>query len=458
MKKNFLLLVVAASLFTACESPESTSSGNGKSGGISFITAITRVVGNQWEINDSVGVFQVPTGGALADAIGKNVVYYTPEGNGSFTSKKPLNYPENSTTTYDFVAYYPYKKGITKNYPVEVGSQSQINKLDLLYAKTPQQDERNTKVNLQFRHCLSNLVIEVKAGKDITSLEKLSVTLTGSPTRGIFNLEDGSLSVTDNTIKDISLNITTGNDNLSAKAEAIVIPSSWTGCTLVFKVPDQGMFTYSFKDGEFLKGKKYKLIATLSKEGTVHGVELEGLNNSIDNWDTEGGDMGSVDENFSGSGSTEPDPEPEPVPDPDTTPGDGTKERPYTVAQLLDYKSLNIKKDVYIKGYIVGVNNYKGESLFAPMTEADFENFANKYSKDNITFLFADTPTEQTATKLMSITGYKNVTDGKKYLVPKLGSYVTFQLKNGQTSNATVLWKNSCAVTSQATPIPLTFE
>lgn len=457
MKQKFLLLTLIAGMFTACESPESADSGNEKSGSISFITAITRAVGNQWEVNDMVGVFQVPTGSAFTEAIGKNIAYSTPEGNGNFTSKKPLIYPDNSTTTYDFTAYYPYKESITKTYPVNVSSQAQINKLDLLYARTVGQNKTNTTVNLKFKHCLSNLVVEVKAGKDVASLENLTVTLTGSPTQGVFNLEDGSLSVTGNTIKDIAMKISIGSDKLSAKAEAIVIPSSWTNCTLIFKVPDQGMFIYTFKEGEFLKGKKYKLIATLSKDGTVQGVELEGLNNSIDDWNTNGGDMGSVDENFSGSGSTGPDPEPEPEPDPEPDTGAGSKANPYSVTQLLDYKSLNIKSDVYLQGYVVGLCNYKGESLFAPMTEAAYETFANKTPDQDVAFLIADSPTERTVAKLIFIQGNDKIPDAKEYLIPKFGLSVRI-LINNQIDNTKYNWKQCAAVSAIAVKKPLTFE
>lgn len=327
----------------------------------------------------------------------------------------------------------------------------------MLYARTVGQNKTNTTVNLKFKHCLSNLVVEVKAGKDVASLENLTVTLTGSPTQGVFNLEDESLSVTDNTIKDIAMKISIGSDKLSAKAEAIVIPSSWTNCTLVFKVPDQGMFIYTFKEGEFLKGKKYKLIATLSKDGTVQGVELEGLNNSIDDWNTNGGDMGSVDENFSGSGSTDPDPEPEPEPDPEPDTGAGSKANPYSVTQLLDYKSLNIKSDVYLQGYVVGLCNHKGESLFAPMTEAEYETFANKTPNQDVAFLIADSPTERTVAKLIFIQGNDKIPDAKEYLIPKFGLSVRI-LINNQIDNTKYNWKQCAAVSAIAVKKPLTFE
>lgn len=451
MKKTIFILTAMAALLVACESPEAENSGSGKKGGISFTTGITRAVGNQWEVNDSVGVFQIPEGGNFTTAISKNTAYSTPDGDGNFTSKKPLYYPEGSATNYDFVAYYPYKKGITNNYPVEVGNQANINKLDLLYAKTTGQNEGNTTVKLQFKHCLTNLVVEVKAGKDVTSLENLSVTLTGSPTRGVFNLEDGSLSITDNTVKDIAMKMSFAADKLSAQAEAIVIPSTWTGCTLVFKVPEQGLFTYEFKEGAFLKGKKYKLVATLSKEGTIHGVELEGLDNTIDNWDTEGGDMGSINGNFKGDGGT-------PEPDPDGTTGDGSKENPYSVSQILDYENLNLKKNIYVTGYVVGVCNYSGQSLFSPMTEERYDAFQKPTASFSSHILLGDTNTERAPENLLSITGYKNITDLKTYLLPKDQSKVTILLRYNSFRSPTVVWAKACAALSDAVEIPLTFK
>lgn len=419
MKKVFLAAITAVSIFTACESPEATDSSSGKSDGISFSTSITRAIGNQWEVNDSVGVFQMPTGTDFSKAIAKNSPYSTPYGDGSFTSKNPLFYPEEATTTYDFIAYYPYKKNISQNYPVDVSKQTNLSKLDLLYAKTEKQGSNDTRVELKFKHCLSNLIVEVKAGTDVSSLDKLNVTLTGAPTQGTFALESGTLSVTETSVKDIPLKVTVGSDKLSATAEAIVMPYSWKGCTLVFNQPDHGKFTYTFKDGAFLAGKKYKLIATLSKNGTIKGVELEGLDSSIDDWNTEGGDMGSVDDNFDGNGGS--------VKPPVTDGGDGTAANPYTVAQLLDYKNLSLTKNYYVKAYIVGIaNTIRLTTHFGSITEDEYTTFIKgmgTYSK----ILLSDEPDERTPSKLLMITnGHKTVADAVTYLFPYIGKQVTF--------------------------------
>lgn len=430
-------MLLAVSLFTACESPESTSDNGGTNDGIRFITAISRATGNQWEVNDSVGVFQVASGQDISNALAENVLYRTPDGDGTFSSNKPLFYPDGETTTYDFTAYYPYKKGITTTYPVDVSRQTNLNKLDLLYARTNGQNATNTTVNLQFRHCLSNLLVEIKAGKDVTSLEKLSVTLTGCPTKATFDLETGKFTTGENSVKDIPLNVKAGSDKLSATAEAIVIPASWTNCTLVFRQPSEGSFTYTFKDGEFLAGKKYKLVATLSKEGTIHGVELEGLDSSIDNWETEGGDMGAVDENFEGgSGTTEP----------SLQDGDGTKSKPYIVRQLLNFESLNITKDYYVTGYFTGVANTTSlESHFGPITQEEYAVFMNKVKLSNI--LLADTQDERDSEKLVLIRETHGTLESANiYLLPQIGNKITVKISAKEAhSGVDESWKAFCS-------------
>lgn len=449
MRKILGIIALSVSILTACESPEATDSSGGKNQGISFATSITRAVDNQWEVNDSIGVFQVLTGNDFSGALAKNTPYVTAEGNGSFASSKPLYYPDGETGTFDFIAYYPYQKGITKEYIVDVSSQKHLNKLDFLYAKTIKQNAGNLKVNLQFEHCLSNLEVEVKAGKDVTSLEGLSLTLKGSPTHATFTFADAKLTVTSNSIKDIRMNTSVDKEKTSALSKAIVIPSSWTGCTLDFNLPEYGNFTYQFKEGSFLSGKKYKLVATLSKAGTIQGVELEGLDTSIDNWNTEGGDMGSVEDNFNNSSTPEPQPPAEG--------GDGTKASPYNIAQLLNYKDLPLaNKQPYVRGYLVGMVNFVLDIHWGAMTAEQFKDFSKGSCRS---FLLADSPNERTPARLVIASEVFNTHDEvRQNCLPFTGQQVTFQLnaKNGASYDEDYI--KICSGVAIKTKQPLVFN
>lgn len=403
MKRNILFFMCIIGLFIACESPEATDSQRGKGSAINFQTSITRAVGNQWEVNDSIGIFQVPSGSDFSKAVAVNSPHVTSDGNGTFTGKKPLFYPDGEETTYDFIAYHPYKKGISTRYAIDVSNQTNLNKLDFLYAKTTGQDKSNMNVHLKFKHQLTNLVVEVRAGKDVASLKGLTVALTNSPTQATFDMEKGTLS--DGTaIKNIPMKTTVNNDLLSAKAEAIILPSQREGNQLLFKHPQEGTFTYTFGPGSFIAGKKYKLVATLSKEGTIHGVELEGVNSDIEDWNAEDGDMGSIDENFNNGGK---------IPDqPEAEVGDGTKAKPYSIAQLLKFESLKMKEGVYIQGYVLALVNYSRDVKYPPVTEDEARTFISSMGSKETSLLLADDPYEREPSKLaVTLAAYSKIED-----------------------------------------------
>lgn len=421
MIKQLFIFCVGIGLFASCESPEATTANSSKETAISFQTQISRAVGNQWEVDDAIGIFQVPSEKDFSEAIAENVAYSTPNGDGAFTGKTPLYYPRGEESTmYDFIAYYPYKEGIKTNYAVNVSDQSQLNKLDLLYAKTPQQNSSNLSVHLNFRHQLSNLLVEVKAGKDIASLKNLSVILTNCPSQATFNLADGTLSDAQ-AVQDITLKTSVGKDELSARAQAIVIPSQLNGAQLIFKHPEYGDLTYTMKMEEFLKGKQYKLEATISKNGTIHGIELEDVNSSIEDWDTEGGDMGSIDENFNGNVS------PPPVV-PEVQDGNGTKDSPYSIAQILNYNTLKPGAGKYVKGYVLGVVNYKAVAQYPPITEEQISDLITSSNSKILSLLVSDTPTQEDVSKIIVLLAYGTIEDAVKNTIPLLNQCIKFRI------------------------------
>lgn len=454
MVKKITIPALIITLFTACESPEATDSSSGKGRAISIQTAITRVVGNQWENHDSIGVFQIPTGEDFSNAIAKNIAYVTPDGSGTFSSKTPLYYPDNATTNFDFIAYYPYKKDISQYYPVDVSRQSDLSALDLLYADAKNQTSDNLKVSMQFKHRLSYLKIEVKAGKDVSSLNDLRVTLKGSPTLATFDLATGNLSKNDASVQDIQLKTTINNDKLSAVSEAILIPSDRTNNSLVFDLGSQGHFTHTFTEGEFLAGKQYKLVATLSKEGTIHGVELEGLDSSIEDWDPEGGDMGSIDDNLTGSKGETPLP-------PVVEGGDGTQSKPYTIEQILNYKQLNIKKSFNLKGYIVAVVNINTMKVkYPPMTEDEYKSFMEGATTIPGNFLLATRAGETDPTKMIIFENvYSTKNDALQYGLPYVGKQVNFTVNLSGTITEDEKYKDICSgVKIKVSNKPLKFD
>lgn len=353
---RILIIFLSFSLLIACSKDTEIENPNNTPKAVKFQSTIsglqTKATGSTWENQDEIGVFMKKAGQSLsATMVVDNVSnkrYETISGNGVFTplSGNSIYYPSNGSFV-DFVAYHPYKSTLSDlNIPVDVTNQSSQSAIDLLYSNNATNLNKDVPTaSLAFSHQLSKMVFNVTAGTGVSSLNGLTITISGMKTKGTFSLIDGSLT-TDNTsgtgiTAKISAN---GNDMLG---EAIVIPvSDLNGAIITFTLPTAGTFTWDIPSNtDYNKGHKYTYDVELKKTDGSGVATI--INASIVDWVTGSTEHISIEKNPGEPG------------------GDGTYANPYTVNQLSSKAGESAK---WIEGYVVGVVN--GSSITALMTKA----------------------------------------------------------------------------------------
>lgn len=303
-----------------------------------------RMSGKTWDANDAIGIYMKKAGQGLSGNIvnsAENVKHTTP-GTNKFTPAnlaQGLQYPEDGSAV-DFIAYYPYTASISGYvYKVDVSTQTSQPAIDLIYSNNAVNQNNTSPVNvgLQFTHQLSKLVINVKAGNGVGSLNGLVTTVTGLNTKADFALADGTLSSLSD-VADIRLN--TGANGADMISEGIIIPSSGAGRTFVFTVGSQ-VFKWDIPSTVvFEKGKRYTYDAVLSVDGVVM-LEPEG---TITDWEDAPGQTI--------------------VPELQQD-GDGTQANPYTISQVAAKVGETGK---WVTGYIVG-STTRTRAVGTPSTE-----------------------------------------------------------------------------------------
>ena len=260
--KAFSALALAALLMAACQNEEETPQAIALqvSGGIQ-----TRAYDDQWEEGDEIGIFGYQT--ETRTEWSNNVRYATANGGGSFNpaqGAKAIYLPADNSSV-DFVAYYPYTAGLKNNlYTVDVTDQGDQSAIDLMTADWQTTDRISAKVNFNFVHKLSKIVINLTPGLGVTGdeLEGMTVQLTGQKTTATFDVTkpDGAVSVTD---EDQSETLTLKANAEGTFAEGIVLPSdNYDGMTLHLVLTDGvSFFNWTLNNSEeatqFEAGKKY---------------------------------------------------------------------------------------------------------------------------------------------------------------------------------------------------------
>lgn len=229
-KRNVLWSMALLLVLGACDKAAWQTADNERQAIVYFTSvvegdAVTRATGSSWTVNDRIGVFMKQAGEALESTAivgeGDNVPFVTKQGNGNFRSDgKVIEYPSDGSGV-DFIAYYPYQSALDDYiYKVDIADQSKPEDIDLLYADNlTGRTATSAMGNLQFRHRLSQLVINLNSS-DNTDFSNLAVSVSGVKTKADFNLADGSLTV------DGQSGTTFGMHRTGNAAEAILLPTN----------------------------------------------------------------------------------------------------------------------------------------------------------------------------------------------------------------------------------------
>ena len=200
LKPLWKSLTLLTLLLSACTNGLNEESLNAEKHQVTFTSSIavkqqTRAVDASWEANDQIGLFMFKAGSQ--NVLDANVRFETRTGNGNFNAvDKPLYYPENDESV-DFIAYYPFVENASSVYNVDISSQKDPKRIDLMYANNlTNRNAASPKGSLQFYHQLARLTIQFST-TDNSDINSITATVKGVPTHADFNLMNGTLSVTD---------------------------------------------------------------------------------------------------------------------------------------------------------------------------------------------------------------------------------------------------------------------
>lgn len=286
MKVKFLqVLAISTLLMNSCAKDsveaESTNTAIQFDGKINNLKATTSTgPSTSWVNGDQIGIFMVNTGtNTIAENSSNRVFIY---GTTSFAALagQDIFYPVNDTKV-DFISYYPYSStaSLASTLPINVGDQSNLAKIDYLYAKSNNGNLGFNKtmlssVPLNFEHKLAKIVIVPVAGQGFLPHDiigsQMQVKIKGMNTVSSLNLSTGLLGAS-NTQSDITPFVSAPG----IRYDAIVLPSTFaTAGTLSFTF-QVGNNTYVWTNPAnetFEAGKEYTYSITLQKTGLILGT------------------------------------------------------------------------------------------------------------------------------------------------------------------------------------------
>ena len=174
MKKKLLILAVAGLALAACSSDETVAVNNSSGNEITFrplMTGVTRstagpMYGTSWATGDVINVYADFFDKSAAEGYGEHYKYFqadfTKQDGGSFTSATPYYWPAFETEdVMTFTAIYgatQFAEGCIEGYSPAAAAASQM---DVMVAQK-QVTAKVTPVVLNFRHALSQIVVNVK--------------------------------------------------------------------------------------------------------------------------------------------------------------------------------------------------------------------------------------------------------------------------------------------------------
>ena len=270
-----LALMATGLLTAACGSDETVQADGSDRVALHVTSGITtRAVDNTWQVGDAIGIFML--NGSNPDTY-CNVEYTTQDNvaSGSFAAadEKETIYLPVDGTKRDFIAYYPYQRGLTAEQPVyaiDLADQSNLPAIDLMVAdKLTGKSRTDYTAPFVFSHRLSKITMDIQPGAGLTAadLEGLTVSISGQPVTGTFNVLTDTYA-TPSTESPITIELQTAADGKSAKG--IVFPSAnYTGMSLVFHTVSAGDYTWSLTSSTYAQsfeaGKKYHYTITMNK-------------------------------------------------------------------------------------------------------------------------------------------------------------------------------------------------
>lgn len=301
MKTKFLsVLASTAILLASCSNddatPETTDGQVRFASGISSSNLkVAGADGDQWEGNESIGIYMVNNGLTTIAEIAENVKYTTASTGAAalFSSTTPIFYPVDATQKVDFIAYHPHNAAlIDYEYPVDVTTQADQSAIDLMRA-----DNNNTGlgfdktqgasyIELVFDHKLTKLIFNTKPdidnGLTQIDLENMTVTIKGLNTKAEYDIATDVLTAASPAI---AASILTKTTTAGTLYEAIVVPQSFLDnkVTVEFALNNNKdeVFVYEMPGKTFAEAEKHTFEVKVQRtkvevRGTISAWESAG--------------------------------------------------------------------------------------------------------------------------------------------------------------------------------------
>lgn len=280
LKHLFFTSFAVALLFAGC-SKEETLHGDDGHVPVSFNAGIKTILSGTdashtrtaldnngqalWKQSDEVGIYMVTTGGTIPDHIAsgaENVRYSVDPASGTLSPAGDASIYYPKTDAVDFIAYYPFGSLLQNStMDVKLTDQTTMDKqsaLDILYSDNAKNIRSNKQpVNLEFRHLLSNIKLNITLGDGLIGGNITKVELSGMPEGCVFALSDGSINQTypPKSEEPLSaLKLSTATAGADATFMAVVVPqeaNSYLNRTIIVtvggskymgEIPDQDAF------------------------------------------------------------------------------------------------------------------------------------------------------------------------------------------------------------------------
>ena len=293
----FFLTACAGSLFSSCSKEEVSSGAQDLRITVqASVAAPTKATDNAFEAGDAIGLSVVK----WLDGAEQNLSGTRLEDNVKFTNtagtfvSDAVPYFADATSKNTFYAYYPYNdNGFDANAStLGVAVQTDqtgagLSKSDYMAAVTRNVVPNGKPVALDFKHVLSKITIELKAGRGITldELKTASVTLKNFRTRGMYDMDAKTFSDLSEKTDILPNGALVRNGEMLTGLSAIVVPQQRRGGESVFYVVyDNTTMAYKpSSDFTFESTREHVFTATVSL--TPQGPALE-VGSEIFDWET----------------------------------------------------------------------------------------------------------------------------------------------------------------------------
>jgi hypothetical protein len=222
--------------------------------------------GNEWQMDDAVGIYMVASGGTIpnnvvngASNVRYNVINATTGALAPDMDSKPIEYPEFRNGSVDFIACYPYANYVYNGeYIIDLRDQTNPALIDVMIAKSENNPNLSvTPVKLNFKHVLSKITINIKAGVGVEATDIESATLLLIPCQIKIDLNNGEVGLQgSDDIKMLKTEPTT--EGYHVAFTAIVSPDSGIDRSVVVKVGDRNLI-WSIPDKDVFKSGKHNI-------------------------------------------------------------------------------------------------------------------------------------------------------------------------------------------------------